>query len=383
MKHVFYLYLLAFLFTACSDNPQSQKGGIWDETENSVAILVQDTSGHPLSGARILYIPLHSWHLWEPNGVNNQVDTFFSNSQGITNVPSAQWPANILLDSPKGMRLTTVYPEDSVTIIRAKAPANLKGNLIKDSSQALPMSVVIQGTPLSSPVHSDGSFMFPSLPEGTHTLVGLYEHFISPIGVVHLVSNKTQDSVFTLYLPKDDLILLEDFEDLNNQHRFGELVNSGWWYTSQDSLSHAAPTFIHQGILQSKDSWNQSHSLHMQFDVGEKFGDWYSMCGVEIEGNLSTLTHVQFLAKGSGTIQVQLIGMEDQLASYDMELDSTWTLIQIELSQFKTDVSIESILEFTTDMGFVALNNTQLWLDNISLIGVQPHLLYPSLQRNP
>lgn len=391
---LYLLYFILLIVWGCTDSPQSHKGGIWDETENSVVINAKTSAGKPLIGSPVYLYTQNDWTQNTLQGVSSASDSSITDSNGQALLKTSSWPAYVLLDSPEGVQSRVIHINDTLLSMSPKPVSVIQGILQPFNNQELPEKLLLLGTPYFANISENGSFTFSSVSSGNHTLIALYSHSIQPVASFTISPGDT-NFLSTIQLPDITSTLIEDFEDKDNQHRFGPLLGSGWWFTYSDTLGMVYPSQISEGIETSADSWDNGSSLHMFFGKDNSEANWYGLCGFNIDLSLSEsvpnqsfhdatpMQAISFMAKGHGRIQIQLNGPHPQRAVYTHELDSLWENIEIPLIEFQYEGSKEYIISHISNISFLALEKTELWLDNIQFHHLSPQFLFQELANTP
>ena len=390
-------YVLAFLLLillGCTDSFQSHKGGIWDEAENSVRISATTNKGQPIIGASVYLYTQQKWTESAKKGIPLPNDSAITDSNGQAQLKTSSWPAYLLIESTEGAQSTLIDSTDSVQLITPKPVSFIQGDLKSFDNQDLPEKIFLLGTPYMATVLANGQFEFSSVSSGNYTLVALFSHSIQPIATINTTPG---DTLFlsTIELPDLNSTLIEDFEDFDNQHRFGSLLGTGWWFTYSDTSNMVYPSIIADGIEKNADSWNNENSLHIIFGNQYSENTWYGLCGFNIDRSLlesdssksfhdfTPMQSISFMAKGHGTIQVQLNGPHPLRAVYTHSLDSSWENVLIPMTEFQYEGSQEFIISHISNISFLALEKTELWLDNIQFNNLSPQQLFQKLAMTP
>jgi hypothetical protein len=404
MKPSLFLALcVSFLFLACTtSNNQTAKGGVWDETENSVAVIVIDPRGSPVANARVRIIPQQDWAENILTGINPVIDSALTDSYGQVLLHTNSWPAHVEVETSTGMSRDFLSSPDSAHHISLQSTASLTGSL-SPSSKPWPSSIRLAGTSYSATVENDGSFEFERLPAGEYMLVHKNVDQIQIVKATHLDSgvNQTLDSLHLEYL---DSVLLDDFEDHINANSFHALTGSGWWYTSTDSSSQVFPSDLRNAWEISNDSWHNTQSLHVKLAIDTAATGKFALCGFDLgysrlqkssmaTYNLSPVDSISFWAKGKGSMYLQIYGIPPKSPEsfiqmhYKFDLDSTWKRIVVTPDQMLYTgrlLTWNDLAPNVTSFNFMSTSDADFWLDQIQIHGVSaPDIFTTFLGKQP
>jgi|GEM_PF-5613977 len=391
---------IAILFNSCANQDgTSAKGGVWDETENGVAVLVVDPQGKPVANARVRIIPQQSWAEHVFTGQNTVADSGLTDANGFALLHTTSWPSHLEIDTKAGMAREALGSADSARHITPQTAAAFHGILLA-ASKPWPDSMRIAGTSFAAKVQSDGSFRFDRLPPGEYSLVS------ATATQIHIVTRALLDAgtltkMDSLQLEDKDSVLIDDFEDQISANRFHDLTGSGWWYTSADSLSRVIPSELTTAMYKNAESWHNTRSLHVVFAVDSTSAQKFALCGFDLGESrlthpnsatydLSQVDSITFWAKGTGTITMQangsLTNSADQFIQlkFSFTLDTAWTRIVVKPSQWIDADSLltwQDIAPFVNSFNFMSNSNADLWLDQIQFHGISAPNLYSTLLR--
>lgn len=394
------ILLVSLLLIACSKpNDTEAKGGVWDETENGVAVIVIDAQGKPVPNARVRIIPTTTWGQSILKGSTPVADSANTDAEGKALVRTNSWPSQLEVESDVGMIRETISAPDSSRRVTPKAKAILTGTILS-TTNTRPEWVHIAGSSYQAKVQSDGSFQFDALPPSDYLLVSTDGSEIRVITSTTMKEGAAQ-SLNNLTVENTDSVLIEDFEDEISANRFHEFTGAGWWYLSVDSLSVITPATIAEATVSNAESFQQSRSLHIQFTLNSAVPGKFALCGFDLgesrltnpnasDYDLSQVDSISFWAKGSGFIQLQIGGLPPvdpqsfAQMNYSFLLDTTWTHIVVRPEQFAPHSGTwtwEQIAPYFNSMNWMANENAELWLDHIQFHGISAPELFSTLLR--
>lgn len=398
MKLISLLLVLSIWLVGCGNSKhQESKGGVWDETENGVAVLVSDSDGNPVANARVRLVPQQSWAADILADNNPVTDSTVTDENGQALLHTSSWPAYLELESAEGVGRDLIFAADSGYRATLGEAARLEGSL-QASAHSWPESLRIAGTSYVAKVDENGAFLFPNLPRGEYTLVHVSTGEIQMMGTTQI----KEASVIRLdsLRPTDtDSVLIDDFEDQISANRFHVFTSKGWWYLSSDSLSAIDPSSISDALTRTSQSWEGGQSLHVRFTIDTTFPGKFALCGFDLGESqlvnpqsatydLSGVDSISFWAKGSGTISFQagtiLPSMEVNLLSVKFTLSPAWTRVVIYPDSFAHASNLytwDDLSLYLNAFNFMSNQDADLWLDQIQLHGISATDLYSTLLR--
>lgn len=383
-KVVLLLALLGVMW-ACDNNKQAG-GGIWDETENTLALQVVDSLGMPVINARVRLVSNKTWSEKIFAGENTIVDSGFSDSKGWVALRTDSWPASVEVNAGTLVaRSWVIEGGDSIQSTVGK-PAILRGSLVV-SSQPMPALMRLYGTTFEAQVQQDGSFSFDSLPQGQYALVTSQGNELLMWGQ-GLLSDSMVVTMDSLSPCDRDSVLMDDFEDKEEANRFHAVTGAGWWYTYSDSLSSVEPSSFREGLVLSEESWNGTQSYHASYNVDTTGSGAYALCGFDIgisrlmdstaTYDLSGVDSISFWAKGQGNIVLQMYGLRtleaDSMGKWDYSFTLSW-----EWTRFVVvpDENWSNVATYANTFTFLSQKDAEIWLDQIVFHGISAADIYP------
>jgi len=382
MKFHFVGCLCFLLLMACGDKAsQAGKGGIWDETENGVAVHVRDESGKPVARAKVTWVHMGDWMQARLQGAAPHLDSAWTDQNGDLRIDSVSGSLvlSVLHDSLVASALVSMG-EPSAECVLAK-PSRVLGRL--QGERALPDSLYLAGTRHASVVGDDGFFQFDTVAPGAYGLVGFDEQGVRLVSRAD-VSEETASARGSYTWNAGDSILLDDFEDEVPANRFHALSGKGWWYTYSDPGSWIEPAKVADAYVQGDSAWQGGRSLRLKMQVQGAPNEKYALCGFDLENtalldstspavlhDLTALDSVSFWARGQGAIVLQLVSAASVRTSVTAEvvLTDAWTRYAVSVQAFDQTVW-NDLAGRITAVNFLAQESAELWLDQVYFYGL-------------
>jgi len=377
------LFALSGILFACSDG-EGHAGGIWDETQNGLAIHIVDSTGTPVANARVRIINADGWAKNIISG-NTIADSAVTNASGIASLKKISAAAYAEVSAKSGVSRIALANGDTAKNDTLHTASTLNGVL---NTASLPREVRLYGTSFRATVNADGSFAFDSIPGGDYAVVIRSASAFTYCGGA--VADTASTVVRTFTPENADSVLIDDFEDGNNTNRFYAITGGGWWYNYSDSTSSVSPEKAVNSIVRNDNSWNASFSYHATFSVANGVSRAFALCGFDIGVSplldtaigydLSSVDTISFYAKGTGHIKIQFYGSHALSTDttgewiYEFDLPSEWTRIVV-TPQGVPDW--ENIKGSITTITFMSTADADIWLDEIVFHGISPADLFP------
>lgn len=372
-----FLSLCLGLFSSCSESTQTS-GGIWDETQNTLAVRIRLASGEPAVAAKVRLVT-------ETAVVE---DSAVADESGIARLKRPSQDGFIEVQEKSGVARNRVLAGDSLLTDTLKKPASLQGKLVVQT--AMPRRLFLFGTSYAAEVSESGAFRFENIPDGEYAV--LSEGESEYVFWETLVADGNAAAEAELAEPSPDSVLVEDFERSVATNRFAALTGASWWFTSSDSLSHVEPESITDALVRSPESFETSQSAHYTFVVDTTLADAFALCGFDIgvsfwqdstiSYDMSQTDSVSFYIRGSGHVVMQFAGLNEagEVESWDFEFDipssTEWVRVAVPPSGNETWEKIKSRMRMIT---FLSTRNMDLWLDKIVFHGVSAQDLFRDL----
>lgn len=386
--------LVLFLVLACSDRTTQAGGGIWDETENSLAIRILDAAGNPVPQARVRLVSTQSWATQFWNGQSPVQDSSLTNSAGQARLMVKNWPVQLeVLQNGKGLR-SLLQQSDSTWEGQIVPVARLHGSLAA-KAQPWPDSLYLLGTSFHAVVDAKGYFIFDSLPPGSYSIASRHAAFLQLWGEVHLQSDSLLQ-IADLAPQEQDSVLLDDFEDGTAANRFHAITGAGWWFHYSDSSSRVIPQSVASSSVSN--GWMGSRSYQVSFQMGNA-ENHFALAGFDYgssplgdsqlaQHDLSKLDSLSFWAQGKGIVHVQFVsllpsptGKVSQTMS--IVLQEHWSRVVIRPQDLpsKNGYAWSDLAAHQTSLAFMSNDHAELWIDQIQLHGLSIQDLYPQLRK--
>lgn len=260
-----------------------------------------------------------------------------------------------------------------------------------------PVSITLLGTGLKVVSDLDGNFSFGQLPR----MERLYR--ISPDDSrqqVSIVPSAVLTSSDTFYLDTTMRALLDDFNDEVAEHLLHPFIGTGDWYVRKADGMTVTPASVVTNVADAfteKNVWkNRSLVIEMTssggngsgdlFIIGLEIGKGYTGTGANCWFDLSGMSALSFMARGSGTVRVLFLSrfIKENYTGADhfeksIELTDEWLEYRItpaelaspeesdaEADGIKWSQAADNIAEIT----FISSQSLSIGLDDISIEGI-------------
>ena len=154
----------AFGLSACSNDSTAGRG-IWDETENGLAVVIQGEAGMPIPSARVRLVSATA--VVQDSAISDSTGTAYFEKR-------PDYGGHVEVSSDAGVARSAFASGDSSLVNTVRAPARLSGSLNAQNGE-LPSEVYLYGTSYKAPVASDGSFRFEGIPAGDYAILSAEE----------------------------------------------------------------------------------------------------------------------------------------------------------------------------------------------------------------
>ncbi len=315
---------LALLCAQCS--PARIAGGNGSETTNGSVVY---SNGPPASHAVVRLIDNSTWLKNALGNYPTVIDSTAADDSGRFTLAIPSGRDFVLQADAAGQgvaeesdRFVTLASGTWGTVVLAPYAA-IHGTV--DGSSGTPAAVFLARTNCAAPVSANGSFAFPNVPQGDFSLI--VKQIAAGAPVVSFTRTAfcgAGDTARIDSLSTDDRsVLIDDFEDRDNQTALGALVGGGWWEAYSDSFNLGTSRLISpvNGALQNfapaivADAAPRNNCLHVQYALGtqgplDPHPYPYVYVGFPVGTGLydfSGLDTLSFFAKGSGSVMVELI----------------------------------------------------------------------------
>lgn len=364
------------LFCTCSTDHASNGTGS-NAGEAKMAITFKTPSDLPLVSAKV--------RVWNIGSDSLSVeDSLVANEKGAVAFDSSLsgWK---LVEANSGDTLSVMklvnFADSLPKALVARSPEALKGKILKTGAPLSGAIVRILGK--SSVTAADGSFEVQDLPAGTHFV------FVYVAGEASTQTFQMQTSNSTNVAEISDTVytLIEDFENWNMHTLLGKAWGCGWWFVGSDSalggksfvspdFSDTANTIITAGAYSGK-------SLYATLNIDSSFtGGKFALVGFTLGGDfdeavenyrfdLTSLVSVSFMAKGSGTVNLQMMRRDStgtkEYHKVPFNLSSAWSKYAIDAFRFNAEMTDVNAFNFMADD-----STAEIYLDDIRFVGIAP-----------
>lgn len=248
-------------------------------------------------------------------------------------------------------------------------------------------TIKVRGLDHSAKV-STGKFSLQGMPAGTANLVFIPETESADTTFGYVNSEPGQTANATSFEAEKGFLLIEDFEDLNNQHRYAPAFtpNGGWWFVTADSAFSLETNSSTTSIPLETDSTGSY--MHIKATVAEGAVNPWLSTGVQI-GNklsnyvttydLSSVDTIAFDTKGEGIVFLQILDEsradDSSKVLYEAQIDlpGIWVTHKFALDEIipnEKDRTMVSMITWSTK------DNIDFFLDNLKFIGGDKNLIW-------
>lgn len=378
------LFALSSILFACS-NGEEHASGIWDETQNGLALHVVDSKGIPVANAKVRIIKTTAWAQKIAENGTPVTDSAVTDSSGIASLKKISEAAYAEVSAQTGVSRIALASGDSIKNDTLRTASSINGVV---NAASLPKEVRLYGTSFRASVNADGSFAFDSIPAGDYAVVANADSEYAYCG--QALVTEAASITDTLSLETGDSLLIDDFENSDAANRFHNITNGGWWYNYSDSTSSVTPAKAENSLVKNDSSWNGSQSYHAAFSVSTTYSGAFALCGFDIGispvldtaigYDMSAVDSITFYTRGSGHIKIQFYGSHALSTNttgdwiYEFDLLSEWTRITVVPPG---NADWEDIKNTITTITFMSTSDADIWLDNIVFHGISPTDLFP------
>jgi hypothetical protein len=395
-------WVCSALFSGCAVNVA---GSGTDYPNTKVSGMVHSSADAPVSGARVQIIDDANWLADIINGQPVVLDSARTNAAGafaIRRPASRIW--NIQIDSRDEGLLTLDFgalvdsTKDTTYQFTLKPYATLSGTVQPDAGT--PQSLALSGSSYGALVNADKSYSFPTLAAGAYVVVTGTDIAGSQqrsLGASIQMSPGAVVAGQTLPAPVNR-VLVDDFSIGQYQTNIGRTIGDGWWYTVNDSVANGHSTISLSFVAGAEAYAGQSMRAVYTLDP-QSAGPWALMgffLGRDSENyDLSNLTALSFMAKGTGTVEVRFYskmvdsvnGNTWQQFSYVLPLPAAWTPVTIPADSLQlpanspafqqgyTWAQVAPTIQIIYFIAYTPQNNPgdtiTMYLDNVSLDGIK------------
>jgi hypothetical protein len=281
---------------------------------------------------------------------------------------AAIYPLNIKKGADS-MDIGTIYLAPTVQI-KGKLPPDFDPNA----------QIFVPGLEIMVKPDANGHFVIDSLPPGKHQIQfnGSDSIYKTP------VTAKPADTLdISISERQATRLLLDDFEGRGDRHKYAFLTEGGHWYlkkspgVSLDNANQKFPIASHASCgrcMQITANMDESKPLNW-FEFGLHLGGPYETY------DFSGVDSIAFKVRGRGEVAFKLLAQDALSMEFFkvLKLDSSWERQVIAVADMEF-ISYDLALERTTaatalkrisSLAFFSINNTEIWLDDVELLGKQ------------
>lgn len=370
----------------CSDDRTVE--GPSTETSGLAARLV-DSTGTPLAGVPVRVVATGvAWRERLDRNLSQVLAEGATDASGLVRfaLPDPR-PVVLEIDGSRfAGRLEAVPGSDSIRELRATRALRL--GVVARVPREVVHDLFLAGTGYRVVRLSDSSWVFPSLPSGTYSVVARTDSGYAVLGRVPLSGRDLDTS-----LSSDvDSVLLEDFAVPSPRHRYGDFLGEGWWYTTTDSIEGGTSRVTPGRVPDALVPCALGRCLAMDFVLDPTRAARWAIVGLDIDGgfsspperlaDLSGVASVRFEAAGSGGFWLQL-GVRTLRGTFtscrvSFTPPAELAIVDIPLNGLACD-SAGSDLRTTYSLTWGSQGDGRLELGRVRLIGVGPRAVFPRL----
>lgn len=366
----------------CSNVETAGGGSSGTEAGNAIYAQILDLQQKPAAKASIKLTPRDALD----NSGSYTATADKDGSVSIENVADGEYIMEARLGGGALQRTFTVTnSKKDLGSNQLEEMASISGSLEQTSEG----TIQVRGLEHSADV-INGEFTLDSLPAGHLDLVFIPKESNQEHASSYVNLKAGTAATASTFATEHTSLLLDDFQDNNNQHRFGPMYfgpsDGGWWYVTSAKNVIIKTGTDKKGVLKlEKDGDNVL--LHTTLDFDSLYGNngeasWASI-GVQIGDNekkfcydFSSVEAVKFKAKGTGNIIFKLVDETHKTDSFDgvfatshLGLSEDWETYSVNLAKIidKRAGNLNCVTMITWD--FEGRDNVDFWLDDVELVG--------------
>jgi hypothetical protein len=402
---VFLFFVGIGLFGGCSTNVAGTGGTDYPNTK-TLAGVVNNSSGLPVSGARVLLVENAGWLGCVLDGTPVILDSAVTDAGGKFSVPfpkARSW--NVQIDSREEGLLAMGFGDNLDTaavvvhVFNLTPYAVITGTVHPDAQT--PQNMRFAGSAYHAGVNADNTYTVNAIAEGEYAVIletSIGGTVQKALGTALRVDAGATDNGMDMPAPVNR-VCVDDFSMGQSRTNLGRLIGGGMWFTANDS-AYAGNSSNSYSLVSGSEAFSGSSMLAVYYLGSQIPGPW-AITGLYLGRaapldvyDLSHLQALSFWAKGAGKIEVRLYSQVlDTLTgnsmfqfSHVMAIPSTWTHVTIPVDSLRIPPSSVAYQQGYTwkqaaktieAIDFVAKypdNNpgdtVTLWLDDISLDGM-------------
>ncbi len=392
--------VLMFAQIRCTEN--SLVDGTSSETTDVIAGIVVTGNGSPAKGAIIHLIDQTKWNERVASDMNVIDQSTIADARGHYSFPAQNGTFSLQIDHKDGGYLLRSVSIDSSTGVKPDT-------IMLDSYSTLncrfqdfgssTASLLLWGTAYQTENSAGTQVLSFRVPSGHYTVMA--KSFNGQMSIAGAVDLKRGQPIDTISLaPGYDKIIIDDFEDEDENSTLLGKLTGGYWYTFTD-----APAGLTSRVaFSNKDSGvGNTRGMHTEIVLDTSIQAWAGRgisIGAEIfdDWNLQTMTALTFSIRGRGTIRVSVeTASVEALQEWPhfgaiVNLDSAWKEVYIPIDSLVmlpytrawmqglkwSDVSDRvNKIEFEASGAFSSgVDTVVFWIDNVAIEGVSIDNLY-------
>lgn len=379
--------------SACSESQVAGGGPSGTEAGNAITAQILTADAQPAALAKVRLTPRQELD----NEGSYTAETDRNGQVEFKNVVKG----NYILEAKLGdnaLQMNVNVSDDKTTELgknELSKIASISG-VIDDSAEGV---IKVRGLDHSAKVKK-GEFVLDSLPEGHFDLVFIPAESSKDTVSTYLKLEAGAESSTSTFAAEGESLLLDDFEDGNNQHRFGPKYfgpsDGGWWFITRNDTNTVILTGVNAKGEPKLEKEDGNTLFHATFDFASLDSVNYNKDSVQIRwpwGNLgvnlgsndksicydlNSVKAVAFRAKGSGAFTFKLVdekhksdNFNGEFAASYMGLLDDWQTYEIPLDKIidERSGSLDCVTLLLWEMDTAKKDTVEIWLDDIKLIG--------------
>ncbi len=400
---------LGLSFTACSDSTNTAGGGpSGTEAGNAITAQILTADKSPAALAKVKVIESASLDA-------DKAYTATADKNGQVTIEGVA-KGEYILEAKQGgnaLQMNITVDEENLDL----GSSNLEKTVSVSGNVDAEGTVKVRGLDYSAPV-VDGKFQLDSLPAGHLDLVFIPKAADADTVSSYVLAEAGKKATANTFANESKSLLLDDFEDGDNQHRFAPMYfgpsDGGWWY-----VSHSKSVVVTEGSefvksakgseevpQMTKDS-DGNTALHLVFDYdslkaldfdedGERTGWPWANMGVAVGSNdksicydLTSATAIRFKAKGSGNLNFILVDEKNKTETFDGKFATSnftlledWASLTIDFAGIVDEragsLSCVTLIAWEVTGG----KNTEVWIDDVELLDADRTSIWKTEPRN-
>lgn len=407
-----YLILIALLLSACGTQVSDTTSS--SEVTNGVAVVVMQDATTPLAGQTVTLVHRDDWYARKAQERSVVLGQQTSDNQGVVLFDSVPFGGySLIVEGGHGGARRSVIFEDTVHPAETLYLASMTA--VSGSMEALSGTldmVALAGTHYEVNANAQGAFQFPMIAGEEAEVVAILDTMGSEkapsFGRGEVITPGVNLAIGGIRA-EPAAVLLDDFNDGDNESIVGWLTGHGTWYAYTDSTkagnSQLLPTTAvdDMGTAMTTDGAYEGQSLHATFIMGDAISAPYGSIACQLRenpmeyANLKDLRRMSFRVKGKGTIRINFVShavdaYEPVLIRGDfgvtLLLQNEWQEVSISLDSLLPEPESPALYDSLRwgdvsdsirSIVFGSWSNTpgdtvELYLDDIILHGLDPTL---------